>query len=330
MRRGIVESRIIAVKATDMKKKIFIDTDAGTDDAVAIVMALESPHFEVVGISCVGGNASVDQVAQNVLYLCDKLDQEIPVYVGADKPLTRPLKSSDFIHGSDGFGDIGIDNHGRLASSINAVEGLRRAIMTHPHELTVVTLGPLTNVAMALQQYPELAALTSELHIMGGNYQMPGNITPVSEYNFWADPEAADQCILAEIPKTIVGWDITLRHGYLRMEELEALLQGGHPLCKEIVQMQRVRLDWLRSNGQVPVCTWADAAAMLALIEPKYSVEQGAYFCQVVTSGDTDDTRGMMIVDVNHQKSNEPNAQVVINADRELFKSSIYKTFNVK
>ena len=193
-----------------MKKKIFIDTDAGTDDAVAIVMALASPSVEVVGISCVGGNATVDQVAQNVLFLCDRMNRSIPVYIGARKPLTRPLKSSDFIHGKDGLGDIGNDNHGRKSSDISAVEGLRKSIISHPNELTIVTLGPLTNMAITLQQHPELIPLIKGLHIMGGNYQMPGNITPVSEYNFWVDPEAADLCIKTNIPKAVSYTHLTL------------------------------------------------------------------------------------------------------------------------
>ena len=325
----IVGSRITEVRCKEMKRKIFIDTDVGTDDAIAIVMALESPDFEVVGISCVGGNTTVEQVAQNVLYLCDRINKSVPVFVGANKPLSRPLKSSDFIHGKDGLGDINVDNHGRQPSTINAVEGLRQAIVNHPNELTIVTLGPLTNVAIMLRQYPELSKLIGALHIMGGNYQMPGNITSVSEYNFWVDPEAADYCIRTTIPKMIVGWDITLRHGYLSMQELESLLAGEHPLSKEIVQMQQVRLDWMRSAGHEVICSWADATAMLALIEPDYCTEVGNYFCQVVTSGDEDDTRGMLIVDVNEQKSSEPNARVVLSANRELFTYSIFELFGV-
>lgn len=325
----IVDSRITEVSCREMKRKIFIDTDVGTDDAVAIVMALESPDVEIVGISCVGGNTAVEQVVQNVLYLCDRMNKSVPVYIGASKPLSRSLKSSDFIHGKDGLGDINVDNYGRQPSAVNAVEGLRQAILRHPNELTIVTLGPLTNVAMMLGRYPELSKLTSALHIMGGNFQMPGNITPVSEYNFWVDPEAADFCIRADIPKMIVGWDITLRHGYLRMEELQSLLEGGHQLSKEIVEMQQVRLDWMRAGGHEMICTWADAAAMLALIEPEYCMEIGNYFCQVITAGDQDDTRGMLIVDVNQQKLHKPNARVVLSADREFFKSSIYKLFDV-
>jgi len=313
-----------------MKKKVFIDTDAGTDDAVAIVMALEDPSVEIIGISCVGGNATVGQVAQNVLYLCDRMNRNIPVFVGAEKPLTRPLSSSDFIHGTDGLGDIDIDNHGRKPSPISAAEGLRSAILNHPDELTIITLGPLTNVALALQQFPDLGSLVKRLLIMGGNYQMPGNITPVSEYNFWVDPEAADFCINTDIPKMIVGWDITLRHGYLDLEELALLRHDHHPLSKEIVEMQQVRLDWMQSEGHELSCTWADAVAMLAFLDPNYCTDIGDYYCQVVRSGDTDDTRGMLIVDVNRQKSIKSNAQLVLSADREIFKSSIYTTFNVQ
>ena len=313
-----------------MRKKVFIDTDAGTDDAVAIVMALSDPMIEVVGISCVGGNTTVDQVAQNVLYLCDKMGQDVPVYIGASKPLIRPLKSSDFIHGKDGLGDIGIDNHGRQPSELDAIEGLRIAALNNPNELTIVTLGPLTNLAMATKQHPELIAQISALHIMGGAYQMPGNITPVSEYNFWVDPEAAQYCLQLVIPTNIVGWDITIRHGYLEMDELDLIESAQHPLAKDMYDMQQVRLDWMREQGHDMVCTWADAAAMMALLRPEYVTHSGSYFCHVVTSDDGDDTRGMMIVDINDQKKKAPNATVVLNADRELFKSSIYKTFNIQ
>lgn len=310
------------------RRKIFIDTDAGTDDAVAIIMALQSPDVEVMGISCVGGNTSVEQVAQNVLYICDQLDVQVPVFIGADKPKSRSLKSSDFIHGKDGLGDLDIDNHGRAPSTINAIDGLRYCIQRYPKELTVVTLGPMTNLAEAIQIYPELSTQIQSLVIMGGTYQMPGNITPVAEYNFWADPESAQFCLPLPIEKKVIGWDITLNAGYLTLPELEQLKNSESPLGAIVFDMQQIRLNWMRSEGQEIKCTWADAAAMATLLSPNYILDSGHYYCSVSVAPDEDDTRGMLIVDINHQKKLAANTEVVLAANRDIFKQLIYRSFN--
>ena len=309
------------------KKRIFIDTDAGTDDAVAIIMALQSPNIEVVGISCVGGNTSVNQVAQNVLSICAQLKVDVSVYLGADKPKSRPLKPSDFIHGIDGLGDLNIDNHSRQASTISAIDALKNCIELYPNELTIVTLGPMTNLAEALAKFPEMAGQIKSLLIMGGTYQMPGNITPVSEYNFWADPEAAQYCIELPIQKRIIGWDITLNAGYLTMDELQELKNLNSKLAQTVYDMQQIRLGWMLSERQELKCTWADAAAMSSLLQPKYISNYGHFYCQISLSHDDDDTRGMLIVDINNQKKLAPNAEIALGANRDVFKELIFKAF---
>ena len=310
------------------RRKIFIDTDAGTDDVVAIIMALRSADVEVMGISCVGGNTSVDQVAQNVLYICDQLNENIPVFIGAEKPKSRTLKSSDFIHGKDGLGDLEIDNHGREPSMISAIDGLRYCVQRYPQEITVVTLGPMTNLAEAIQAYPELEDQIGTILIMGGTYQMPGNITPVAEYNFWADPESAQYCLRLSTDKKIVGWDITLDSGYLTLSELEELKTCNSTLAPVVFDMQQIRLDWMRSEGQELKCTWADAAAMASLLSPKYVENIGSYYCDVSLAPDDDDTRGMLIVDINHQKKLAANTELVLAANRDIFKQLIYRSFS--
>ena len=309
-----------------MKRRlIFVDTDAGTDDAIALIMLLKHPNIEVVGISCVGGNTGVHQVAQNVMYILEKLNKDIPVYVGADRPLTRPLKSSGFIHGSDGFGDLDIDNQGRTPASIDAIEGLKKAIEVYHQSLTVITIGPMTNLALMLQRYPDLTQRIGQLWIMGGNYQMPGNITPVSEYNFWADPEASNYCLQASIPKTLVGWDITIRSGYLTLDELEQLKSLEHELLQALYDMQHIRFKWLEEYGQDIKCTLADACAVTALLRDDFITASGEYYCDIVLSDDDDDTRGMLIVDINNLKGQQPNAHVILQADREVFVEEVLK-----
>ena len=132
-------------------RKIWIDTDAGTDDAMALIMAIRDPKIEIIGISTCGGNVPLDNVVQNVLFLVEKCGADIPVYIGARQPLERVLGTADFIHGKDGLGDIGLPLQGRRAQDISAIDALNHAMSQHGSELEIVNLGPLTNMATLIK-----------------------------------------------------------------------------------------------------------------------------------------------------------------------------------
>ncbi|XP_072016099.1 inosine-uridine preferring nucleoside hydrolase-like isoform X4 [Amphiura filiformis] len=200
------------------KCTMVLDTDVGTDDAVALLMALSQPSVDLIGVTCVHGNTSLDNVLVNtlrVLKLCNRLD--VPVYKGTACPLISSNKRTDasFTHGSDGMGGIP-DPHPPsrdLIQSEHAVNALIRMANEHPGEISLVAIGPLTNLALATKMDPEFSKKLKELVIMGGNIEGRGN-RPGAEFNFFVDPEAA-YITLQEYtcPITVVPWDTCVRNG---------------------------------------------------------------------------------------------------------------------
>src|ERR1700761_7778301 len=189
-------------------RKILIDTDTASDDAVALIMALRSPLVSVVAITTVAGNVPVDQGTSNALYTVELCGATVPVYTGASAPLSRPLEDASWFHGQDGLGDHGY-RPGRLtAEKTFAVDAIIETIAANPG-LEIITLGPLTNVALALRQQPGLAGNVSRCVVMGGAPCCEGNVTPTAEYNFWVDPEAARVVARSQLPLELVGWQLS-------------------------------------------------------------------------------------------------------------------------
>lgn len=223
-----------------------IDTDTASDDAVALVMAFAQPDVRVMAITTVAGNVPLDQATQNALYTVDLCGQSIPVYAGADRPLLRTLFTAQHIHGQDGMGDIGLPLTGRAASDGFAPNRLVELINAHPGELTLVTLGPLTNLALALLQDAGIARKVEQCVIMGGIGSGWGNITPVAEYNIYVDPEAARIVFESGLPITMVGWDVSRTYAYLTDEESQALRRIDTPLAHFCIDIQKTLVLFAR------------------------------------------------------------------------------------
>ena len=207
------------------KRKFFIDTDTATDDAVALVMALRNSDIDVLGISTVAGNCTIEQATQNALYTQDLVGSTVPVHVGAAGPLMRDLQSAHHVHGQDGMGDIGLELHSREPASYRGVQALIDAIMDNPGEIELVTLGPLTNLALALRLEPGIIDSVKRVVSMGGTAVLPGNVTALAEFNFWADPEAAYIVANSGLQLEMAGWDISTAHAVIH-DELAAELRS--------------------------------------------------------------------------------------------------------
>ena len=193
------------------RRRIIIDTDPGIDDALAIFMALTSPELEVIGLTTIFGNAEVAVTTRNALALLEIAGcSEIMVAAGAAKPLAGLYGGAvPHIHGKDGQGDCGMIAPSGRPVGLSAEKFLRETVMAHPSEVTIVAIGPLTNLALALQAEPEIARQVERVVIMGGNALVPGNATPAAEANILNDPEAADFVFGATWPVTMVGLDVT-------------------------------------------------------------------------------------------------------------------------
>jgi hypothetical protein len=186
-------------------RAFLIDTDTASDDAVALIMALRAPDVRVVAITTVADNVPVQQSTRNALYTVELCGANVPVYAGADKPLLRTYENATWFHGRDGLGDHNYPAPQRSQEKAYAVDAIIETVEANPG-LVIVTLAPLTNLALAVAKKPSIAAKVSRCVIMGGAPCCEGNVTPAAEYNIWVDPEAARMVMLSGLPVELVGW----------------------------------------------------------------------------------------------------------------------------
>ena len=223
-------------------KKIVIDTDCGVDDAVAIMIALASPELAVCGITTVSGNVPLDHVMENVLRLLSFLDRtDIPVFRGASLPLVeRPRHVTD-IHGMNGLGNVELPPPRMVEQAARAPEAIARLARDNPG-LTLLTLGPLTNVAIAVNLYPDLKGRIGEIVAMGGGVEA-GNVTPFAEFNFYADPESVQFVLDSGIPLSVLTWDATLTVVHTE-EELAAAGFAGSASGRLFLDLQKLPFSY--------------------------------------------------------------------------------------
>jgi pyrimidine-specific ribonucleoside hydrolase len=239
---------------------VVLDVDTGVDDALAILLAIRSPRLDVRAITCVAGNAAVDQVVANTLKVLDVAGAgDIPVARGADRPLLEPVRDARHVHGEDGMGDLGLPESPRQPVPGHAVELLRRTIADGP--LTLITLAPLTNVALLLRTYPEVAGQIERIVVMGGSAS-GGNVTAAAEFNVRHDPEAAAIVLGAGLPVTMYGldvfYDVTVDRANSR--RLAAATEPAAQLAGRLLEHQ---LSRYRGEGSL-----GDAGAVAAVIDP--------------------------------------------------------------
>lgn len=193
-----------------MIQKVIIDADPGIDDAIAILTALQAPELEVLGITTVFGNASLESATENALRIIELGGWNVPVAKGALKPLVIPPgEPPDFVHGSDGLGNTNMPPPGGKPIEQSAAAFIVETVRSDSGNVTLVALGRLTNLALALEIDPELTKYVKEVILMGGAANVGGNVTPVAEANIWGDPHAADIVFTAGWPVTMVGLDVT-------------------------------------------------------------------------------------------------------------------------
>lgn len=275
-------------------RRFLIDTDTASDDAVAILMALRHPDIEVEALTVVGGNVGLDQAVQNALYTVELCGADVPVYAGASTPMMRTLETAQYVHGVDGMGDCGLPLSGRTPAPGRAVDVLVDTILDAPGEITLVTLGPLTNVAIAVLRAPEIVEAVSRVVVMGGTGVCgPGNVSAMAEFNFWADPEAARIVARSGLPLEFVGWDISITSAVVdgpRHEAMRAIGTDYSEFAVDIARtVRRYAMEWGLEGDDLP-----DPIAMAHAIDPSRS-SMSRLWVDVMT-GDGPQ-RGVMDVD---------------------------------
>src|SRR5437763_5041932 len=184
------------------------ETETDSFDAFAMIMSHRTPEFELLGITVVAGNVPVEQATRNALYTTELCGVEVPVFRGAAQPLARKLEIADWFHGLDGLGDHGYAPVHRKAETDHAPSAMARMIGANPG-IELITLGPLTNLALAMRDDPGLSEKISRCVVMGGAPCCEGNVTPAAEFNIWVDPEAARLVFRSGIPIEMIGWHLS-------------------------------------------------------------------------------------------------------------------------
>lgn len=274
--------------------KIILDTDPGIDDAQAIAFAVAHPKIELLGLTTVFGNATVDITTRNALTLLDIFGMpDVPVAQGAKQPLHQVrYPSPDFVHGKDGLGNLNLDAPGSCAQAMSAAEFIVQKATAQPGEITLVTIGPLTNVALALKLDPSLPTKIKELVIMGGAVTEPGNVTPLAEANFFCDPHAADEVLSHDWPCRIIGLDVTHKTPLFDgdLQRIRKAFENTQSHMGEFLwQSSRFYFDFYREDQRLAIdeethAPMHDASALVALIEPDAFEYLSGSAC-VVSSG---------------------------------------------
>ena len=302
-------------------RRFLIDTDTASDDAVAIVMALRHPDVTVEALTVVAGNVGLDQAVQNALYTVEICGESTPVYAGRDRPIMRELETAQNIHGEDGLGDCGLPLFGRTPASGRGVDVIVDTILGSPGEITLVCLGPLSNVASALLRAPEIADAVERVVIMGGTgVHGPGNVTPLAEFNFWADAEAAHIVTASGMPLEFVGWDISVESAHVTEERHQAMRALGTPLSEFAVNVAQVVRRFAIEHGlggdDLP-----DPIAMAYALDP--SPAETKRLSVNVMFGDGGQ-RGVMEVDQLGFVGGEPNVDIVTHYPSDHFFSMLF------
>jgi purine nucleosidase len=275
-------------------RDFLIDTDTASDDAVALIMALRAPDVRVVAITTVAGNVPVTQSTRNALYTVELCAADVPVYSGAEKPLLRPYQNATWFHGRDGLGDHNYPAPRKRAARGHAADAIIEAIEAHPG-MVLVTLAPLTNIALALAKKPDITAKVGRCVIMGGAPCCEGNVTPAAEYNIWVDPEAARMVMNSGLPIELVGWHLCRGEAVVGEDDVARILAFENPLARFAIDCNsHARHAYKVQTGEDGICL-PDPVAMSIALDPGVGTDWSDHWLDVETQSEL--TRGMTVVD---------------------------------
>ena len=250
------------------KIPVWIDTDTGVDDAVALLCACQLEELEIVGVSAVSGNTSLENAfrnARDVLSLAGR--EDIRVYAGADRPLVKPLHTAAHVHGGNGLGNAEIPRSAAAVEEEKAWDALYEKAVELKGELRIAAIGPLTNIAIAIAKHPDLVSYVRELDIMGGAAD-GGNVTPCAEFNIYTDPHAAENVFKSGIPVNMFGLDVTLK-ALLRDEDIAEIESYGNPASDLFRDSNKLIYAWKENLGENGLCEH-DSCPIIYLVHPDW------------------------------------------------------------
>jgi len=310
-------------------RKLIIDTDTGSDDAVALIMALKSTNLKVEAITTVCGNVPVELATKNALMTIEVANgQKPPLYVGAAKPLMRDLVTAVNVHGEDGMGDCHLINPTLLPESKHAVDAILELIENNPGEIEIVTIGPVTNIALAILKAPDTMKKVKHIYAMGTSGFGPGNTTPVAEFNVYVDAEAYSIMLNSGIPTTIIGFDVCLGEAALNKDDMDVLLASGKEEAVFSVQCNRSLLAYNLQRSNEHIVDLPDAVAMGVVLWDEIVLEDKLCYCYVCTTeaaayGQVIINDGSKLAISDGFAGHVPNATVCKTIDNQLFKKRL-------
>lgn len=297
------------------KRKVIIDCDPGIDDSLAIMLALNSEELEVLGITIVSGNVHGEKGANNALKILKKLDRlDVDVYIGAVNPIKRELITAEDTHGEDGLGETFLEEVTEVSYKEGAVDFIIDSLKSN-EDVSIIALGPLTNIAKAIDKDKKAMKSLKELVLMGGAFKSHGNCSQVAEFNFWVDPHAAEK-VFNELNRsiTMVGLDVT-REVVLTPNYIEMIKQFNEPLGNLIVDITRFYVDFHWMQERTLGCVINDPLAVAYFIDRSLCTGE-EYYVDVVTEGKA---IGMSLVDEGNFYRKEPNCLVLKEVDSKKF-----------
>ena len=304
------------------KKPLIIDCDPGHDDALMLMLAVGCGLFDIKAITISAGNQTQEKTLANALKILTLMEAGIPVYRGAEKPMFRELIVADYAHGETGLNAPSLPAVTRSPAQGSAVEAIANILNTATEKITIVPTGPLTNIAMFLLSYPHLKSRVERISLMGGGI-FRGNMTPLAEFNIYADPEAAAIVFKSGIPITMCGLDVTHKALVFQkdIEHFRALANKSGRAAADLMDFFSLyyREHHLELEGGAAL---HDPCAIAWLINPSIFKTKPCYV-DVETKGEL--TTGTTVVDFYNTLKKEPNAEVAYDIDRDAYMDMIYQ-----
>jgi inosine-uridine nucleoside N-ribohydrolase len=293
---------------------ILLDCDPGHDDAIALLLALASPELELLGVTTVAGNQTLEKTTANALRVLEFVGRgDVPVAAGADRPLSRELFIAAYVHGESGLDGPELPPPQGDPVPEHAVDFLAAAILGADRPVTLVPVGPLTNVALLLARYPEVAGNVERIVLMGGAIA-EGNVTPAAEFNIYVDPEAAWRVFHSGVPVTMIGLDVT--HKALMVDAHAERLRAAGDAGRMVAELYDFFIGYHRRTYGVEGAPIHDAVAVAQVLRPGI-VE--TLHRHVDVDCESRLCRGRTVVDLWHRTENEPNADVGVDIDAGAF-----------
>lgn len=322
-----------AAKKGDNMRKIIIDTDTASDDAVAILMALRSEEVEVLAVTTVAGNVPLEQATKNALMTIKIAGAQKPkVYPGCSRPIFRELITAESAHGNDGMGDKGLIHPVSKPEETHGVDAILKYVKEYPGEVELIVIGPATNIAVAIFQEPETMKKVKRIYTMGTAGFGKGNTTPVAEYNVYADAESYHVMLTSGIPVTIVGFDMCLGDAALNRDEIEQMRRSESPVVRFAVDCNEAILAMnIRRSGEY-IIDLPDPVTMGVALYPEIVKETVEALCSVSYLDKL--TYGEVVIEqkeftgIGRSDAFEPNADVVKSIDGLLFKEKLLEALH--